>query len=84
MKHRYVFYFCFLSFSVIIVFTCYCTATGGGIELFFFSLGRGGLELEWRGTYLPDLFIFFCYWYRYLAEVGKVGTDVIGSRWLSE
>lgn len=30
----------------------------GGIELVFFSLGRGGLELEWRGTYLPDLFYF--------------------------
>lgn len=23
-------------------------------------------------TYIPDLFIFFCFWYRYLA-VGKVG-----------
>lgn len=30
--------------------------------------------------YLTDLFVFFCFWYRYLAEVGKVGTDVIGSR----
>lgn len=48
------FLFCFLFFSVIIVLSATALlATIGGIELVFFSLGRGGLELEWRGTYIP-------------------------------
>lgn len=40
VKHRYVFFFCFLSFSIIILSATALLATIGGIELVFFLWGE--------------------------------------------